>query len=694
MRLMRRGPGQKADQPEVTPFSHLVGRADESRDAGRYEQAAVLYAEAVRLEPRRADLLVQQGHMLKEAGQLVGAGEAYSQALDQLPHDADLALQLGHFHKLAGRLAAATAEYKRALELKPGWREPARHLGDLARAGWVDAVPNSDGAAKAPPRLAVPAIAPSELARLVPDLAPRPRDRILVDHREKLHVRRFGRHEHGFWGNARTLRGVEAVRGFCLCEQPVVEVQLLLNGLLMHRGPLLGGYELVHARQPGRLLKYVFNIWLDFGALAPGRYHAEIRCRDVEDRVFDFRDDVVIAAPLEVEDAPDSDALVPLSNPDPAALEAEIRALPSMVRPARRALFQPLPRSVLVMRTDQLGDVISSMAAMRRLRALLPDARIVGLLTAANADLARTLGLYDEIIVIDFADDAFERRRVMPIAAQEALRQRLEPYGFELAIDLSQSDVSRPLLLLSGAPFLYGVGGGDWPWLTAEFGLNTHDRLNRLDRVAHSAKTLALIETLGALLHSGFETVRREDLERERLGRLGIAPDARYVVLHMGARIGFSRWPHFAELARLVLARTDWTVVMMTEDAAVRAALPAGMVDDARFRLLDQRLAFDDFDAIVSFCDVLVGNDSGPKHLASLRGVHTVTLFTARINWVEWAQEEVGTVISRRVPCAGCALFHDPEECGKGFSCIRDIRPEEVFAAMRSPSIDAAAIAE
>ena len=82
---------------------------------------------------------------------------------------------------------------------------------------------------------------------------------------------------------------------------------------------------------------------------------------------------------------------------------------------------------------------------------------------------------------------------------------------------------------------------------------------------------------------------------------------------------------------------------------------------------------------------MLVGNDSGPKHLASLRGVHTVTLFTARINWVEWAQEEVGTVISRRVPCAGCALFHDPEECCKDFSCIRDIRPEEVFDAMRSP---------
>jgi len=120
----------------------------------------------------------------------------------------------------------------------------------------------------------------------------------------------------------------------------------------------------------------------------------------------------------------------------------------------------------------------------------------------------------------------------------------------------------------------------------------------------------------------------------------------------------------------------------MTEDSSVRERLPESLTESPRFQLLDQRLTFDDFDAFISFATVVVGNDSGPKHLAALRGTNVVTLHTARINWIEWGQEEVGTIISRRGPCAGCAIFHDAEECGKDFSCIRDIRPQEVFDAV------------
>jgi ADP-heptose:LPS heptosyltransferase len=79
---------------------------------------------------------------------------------------------------------------------------------------------------------------------------------------------------------------------------------------------------------------------------------------------------------------------------------------------------------------------------------------------------------------------------------------------------------------------------------------------------------------------------------------------------------------------------------------------------------------------------VFVGNDSGPKHLAALRGVPVVSLHMARLNWSEWGQEMSGRIISRRVPCAGCGIGLDGEDCGKDFACLRHIRPEEVFAAV------------
>ena len=71
--------------------------------------------------------------------------------------------------------------------------------------------------------------------------------------------------------------------------------------------------------------------------------------------------------------------------------------------------------------------------------------------------------------------------------------------------------------------------------------------------------------------------------------------------------------------------------------------------------------------------------DESAARLASLRGANVVNLYMARHNWNEWGHENKGYIISRRVPCAGCNILHDPEECGKGFACIVNISPEEVF---------------
>jgi ADP-heptose:LPS heptosyltransferase len=679
-----------------TIVKHLIQQGDKARDERRFAEAATFYAEAARLMPQRAGLHVQHGHMLKEAGFLERAERAYTVALRLTPDDADLALQVGHFYKVAGRFDEAARSYERALALQPGWMVADRELQQLQLARGPQPAQGPAGASDK--SLALPvdlfgsadSMTPDQIARLVPELAPRPSAALLQDYPEGLQIKCLGRSERSFWGNARTLRGVEAVRGFCIAPRPVTEVQILFNGLSAYRGPLRGGYELYHARDTNRSLKYVFNAWIDVSGMVPGRYTATVRCVDIEHEVYAFEEAVVIAQPTPFEENSGSDAEVPLLEPDPAALATKIRALPSVVRPAERSLLFEQPKNVLLMRTDQLGDIISSAPSVKRLRELMPGARFVCLMTAANADLAHTLDLFDEIIVIDFPDDKVERRRLMPLVDQEALRERLEPYAFDLAIDLSQSDVSRPLLLLSGAKFLYGVGGGDWPWLTGEFGLNTHDQRNRLDRVPHSAKTLALVETLGALLRDSFEVVRREHLDRSRVDRFGIGQNDRYAVLHMGARIEFSRWPRYVELAMRLLDETDATIVMMTEDPLVREGLSQQLGKNPRFVLLDERLSFDDFDALVSHAAVLVGNDSGPKHLASFRGVPAVTLFTARINWKEWGQERGGVIISRRVPCAGCALFHDPEECGQDFTCIRDISVSEVFdATVRAGGLDA-----
>jgi len=658
----------------------MIDLARAAANDGRYREAASLYAESLRLVPGRAGVHVQCGHMLKETG-AYGEAEQHYAAADRLrPDDPDLMVQFGHLYKLTGRIADAERAYRRALALRPDWPVPAAERAHLAASGWLEdagdapagVAPHADSAG-ASLRLAgrVAHLAPSLAPGALP--APPPFD---PDHVE---VRRLGRTEPGFWGDSRTVRGVEAIRGYCLSAEPVTELHIIMGGLTLHRGPVVPGSDVVRSGDDRAYRKYAFNIWYDFARFAPGRYPIELRLLDTAGHTRSHHDRVVVAIPIPESCHPDSDALIVVPPGDPRSIEDQLTERPSVVHPAERRLFAQPPRNILVQRTDQLGDMVASIPAITRLRVLFPDARIVGLLTAANAAFANTLSLFDETIIIDFPDDPVERRRLMALDDQVALQSRLAPYAFDLAIDLATSGVSRPLLRLSGAPFTLGMGDAAWPWLSAGFDFNTHDPVTRLDIIPHSAKVLAMIEALGAVLTSPSRILPRPGLSRETLVPFGLPADMSYIVLHAGARIGFSHWPHYAALARLLLDGTDRHVVILTEDATFRDTLPVALRDSDRFHLIDERLPFDALDTLLSDCALLVGNDSGPKHLAALRGTKVVTLFTNRISFAEWGQEQTGVIITRKVPCAGCQILHDTDECAKDFVCITGIRPEEVF---------------
>jgi ADP-heptose:LPS heptosyltransferase/tetratricopeptide (TPR) repeat protein len=695
-RQKRRSSGHRvvANRAELRRFvKHIISRADAARDAKQYRDAAVLYNEALHLSPDNAAIHVQCGHMYKEAGDLNNAELHYDAANRLIPKDPDLALQLGHFYKISGRTREAAAAYERAIELNPNWPEPRAELTHLRQTGWrggtrltadiqmsVEAsrwrLNFDDEASKLQTLITVDG--------LVPEIMPRKPHEMLENHHESIHLRRFGKRERSAWGMLQTFRGIEAIRGFCISSEPIVEVQIAVNGLIVQRGPPRGGYKIHFEKENFHLRKYVINIWYDFANFACGRYGIEVRFLDAPNNVRHVhREQIAIAAALPEGDFPDSDSVISLPETDQRSLEEQINSRASMVRSPKPALFARDPQNVLILRTDQLGDMVASVPAIRRLRELMPSAHFVGLLTSSNSELAETLNLFSEIIVVDFPDDQVERRRIMPHERQAELRQKLEQYRFDLAIDLADSGMSRPLLLLSGARFLYGFYDREWPWLSAGFEGNSHDPKNDREIIPHSTKVLAFVERLGAMLNSKAQSVRRVDLTRNALASYGISEVDRFAVLHSGGR-SFARWPGYGELASRVLEQTDLKVLLLADDSAIRDKLTPDLRGSERFRLLEGRLPFDDLDALLSFCEVFVGNDSGPKHLAALRGAKVVSIHSSRLNWNEWGQEMGGLIISRKLPCAGCLLYfdYDAHECGKDVACVTSISVDEVFTAL------------
>jgi ADP-heptose:LPS heptosyltransferase len=675
--------------------TQIIPIADAARDAKKYRKAALLYEEALRLVPDDAAIHIQCGHMFKEAGDLIRAEHHYRKAKQLTPDDPDLALQLGHFYKVAGQLPEAELAYRRAIDLSPDWPEPAIQLEELYRMGWRNHTKEAagqreclNGSTALGSSPALGSVDGENTLRLfafdtglVPELAPHSPETELRCHPEEITIRWLGRRERTHWGVRSTVRGVDAIRGFCISAVPIVELRAALNGLRFYSGTLRA-FPLKYEKYDRNKRKYVFSIWHDFSHFAEGLYDLHLQLFDENGGLRVHTEQIAIGAPLSEDHYPNSDRLVSVSRSDKRPIQEQINSRPSMIRPARRTRFATPIRNALIVRVDQLGDIIVCIPAIRRLRELLPEARLVGLLSFANADLAKTLNLFDEIIVIDFREDEWERRRVMPLDKQHELRRRLEPYKFDVAIDLAEAAVSRPLLLLSGAPFLFGFKDDQAPWLSAFFEGWMVDPINARQVVSITVKTLGLVEWFGAILGDRAQIIRRVDLTSDCLEPYGLAAGDRFAVLHTGARLKFSQWPHYDKLASMILDKTELWVVMMTDDPLMRTRLAPQLTASDRFQLLDKRLPFDELDAFLSFCTVFVGNDSGPGHLASLRGANVVNLFLARQNWNEWGHENNGYIITRRVPCAGCNIYYDPEECGKDFACITHITPEEVFRTL------------
>jgi FkbM family methyltransferase len=112
-----------------------VRRADTFRDSGRFEEAAVAYAQAYGLRPDRADLCLQMANMLTHLREFGLAESAYREALAKAPNDPLVLLHLGHMLELSSRPTEARRAYADSAKLLPEHPHLLAGLQRTDRAG-------------------------------------------------------------------------------------------------------------------------------------------------------------------------------------------------------------------------------------------------------------------------------------------------------------------------------------------------------------------------------------------------------------------------------------------------------------------------------------------------------------------------------------------------------------------------------
>jgi O-antigen biosynthesis protein len=348
-------------------------------------------------------------------------------------------------------------------------------------------------------------------------------------------------------------------------------------------------------------------------------------------------------------------------------------------------------KNILVVKLDHIGDFVTAVPALHRLRQVFPHARLHLLVAPGSVALARTLPGIADIIEYEFF---FARsglgQRALSQEDYTTLRKRLEPYRFDLALDLRKAMETRPLLQLADARWLAGFDHlRRFPWLDiameweqdpSSVRKRNHvgdDLVRLIDAIAHAASpnnsSLPTPAPGGSTDQAGLAGARR--LHR------------RLICVHPGVGSPIRQWParYFAGLIDLLVAAHNVEIVLIgsPDEAEIAAEVMASVQRPAMVRSLVGALSLSELPGLLATAALFVGNNSGPQHLAAALGVPTVGIHSGTVDAREWGPVGPNAVaIRRNMVCSPCYLS-DAKDCWRGLACLTELRPIDVYEICR-----------
>lgn len=344
---------------------------------------------------------------------------------------------------------------------------------------------------------------------------------------------------------------------------------------------------------------------------------------------------------------------------------------------------------ILLVRPDNLGDVLLLGPALRALRQMAPQARLTLLSSPAGAAVAPLLPEIDDVAIVSPVwQDAGPPPPPDP-GAQLALVETIRSGGFDLAViftSFSQSPYPAAYVcLLAGVPVRAALsrefGGGVLThWVPAP-----ETTQHQADRAVHLLGRLGVpVASVGRQLHA-----RLPDgvIEAAR-GVAGLKSGERYVALLPGASCSSRRWEpaRFAAVADTLTAAGHSVVVVGSErEAQLVDAVTGGARHDrhpagspARVLPVAGRLDVPGLAGLLAGAEAALVNNSGGMHLADAVGTPVVALFAGTELVEEYAPRSVpARVFNRPTACTPCRAF----SCPYGHECL-DVTPAAVAAAV------------
>lgn len=322
-------------------------------------------------------------------------------------------------------------------------------------------------------------------------------------------------------------------------------------------------------------------------------------------------------------------------------------------------------RRILVIKLRGVGDVLLSTIVLENLNAAFPNRRIDFLTEKPSRDVLRGNPVIDSLVIFDKSE-----------ISSAGLIRKIRRNRYDLVFDLFSNPRTALITFASGARWRVG-----YPFRGRGYAYNV--RVPSRGGEVHNTQF-----NLDALDAAGIPVVSRslmfplgeEEIEFAKRYFTNEGLSGKFVVgLSTGGGWPAKRWDpeRFAGLGDILTDRFHAHVVLLWGPGQEKEVDTVRKVMKNRCSL-PPPTTLKQLGAIMKQCSMVIGNDSGPMHIAAALHVPTLGIYGPTDPRFQGPYgSEHGFVQKAGLDCLGCNLT----ECPIGNPCMKNLTVEEVLTA-------------
>lgn len=335
---------------------------------------------------------------------------------------------------------------------------------------------------------------------------------------------------------------------------------------------------------------------------------------------------------------------------------------------------------ILIRATNWVGDAIMALPALRTVRARFSGVEIAIVARPYVADIYLDQQICNQFITYD------SNGTHAGFSGRERLAAELRAQKFDVALLLQNAFDAAWLAWRANIPERIGYARDGRSLLLTKpvpvpkpGEIPTHEKFYYLELLRRAG-------WLDSLPDESFIAMTVPEAKRHRAAEFlvesGARPYALRVAIGAGASYGSAKcWPpaQFAELANRLQSQKDVDILLFgtAAEAAVSNAIAADMHRPPIN--LTGKTAIADLPALLSQCQLFIGNDSGAMHIAAAVGLPVVAVFGPTDPLGTAPVTPRCTIVQEKPYCSPCFL----RRCPTDHRCMAKVTPDMVEAAAR-----------